>query len=930
MTVDLASLAIRVESLEAVTAERRLRGLEKQGRATETATDQLSKAAKKLAAAFGGLLVARKLISTLSDISATTAKFEASVSELSAITGATGKDLDFLSDKAKEFGRTTTLSASQAAEAFKLVASAKPDLLESGEALAQVTQNAIVLAEATGSSLPEAADTLGSALNQFGAGAEEAERFINVLAAGAQRGASFVNETAEALKYAGTVAASVGVSFETTNAAIQQLSTVGIKASEAGTAIRNTLLKLEGQTESRFKPSVVGMVQAFANLRDSQKSLTELTELFGLRSVVAANNLIQNADAVKVLEDKITDTSTAYEQQKTKVDNLEGSIKQLKSAQEGLAISIGEELNPVVRGLVDVLTASTNAYTSYRKEAGYATDGSTILETTLRILIRALFLISEGFQTVGEFLAFFVRQVVTGAGFIKDVLGGAFTFVFGLFEQFKIGISIAGIELREFGESVVAFAQRSKAILSGDFELAGDIKRAREENAAASEAEIDALKARSGEIDKERKGILGTVAADMLRRTNTLNQQEQEFIGLQKLRAEEISLFIARTDAGYKAEEQSAAAIEKKKQELALAEEVEKQLQRQAEIADNETAISGVAEKYATDLEAAQKNADDQIALLQNLNNLTAEQETARAETIKRIRAELADFIAEEDEKKKEEIAKNAKAELDAEILKQNTINEFRVAAAESAVEAEEIRHEARMEALMRRGEQQGVTQELIDAAVEKLERDHQINLDLIRIDSEKRRQAQEEKLNQNRLKGHMSFLAQLTAGTAQNSRTMFDLNKAAAIAEGALNIPSAASKAYEFGSKFGPFVGAAYAALAVAAEIAQLNAIKNTKFDGGGGGTTPSAAGTTPVVNGNPVSSGSNDDLLNPPNTNDASQEGARNQVIVTGNIGFTPSIIDQIADGLRDATNERDVIIFEEGSRQAQDIQVSINGAS
>ncbi len=116
--------------------------------------------------------------------------FQKSISELSAITGATGEDLVFLEGQAKLLGRTTTLSASQVATGFKLIASAKPDLLESGEALTEVTKQAITLAEAAGITLPNAAIALAGSLNQFQADADQAGRFINVLAAGSKRGAA--------------------------------------------------------------------------------------------------------------------------------------------------------------------------------------------------------------------------------------------------------------------------------------------------------------------------------------------------------------------------------------------------------------------------------------------------------------------------------------------------------------------------------------------------------------------------------------------------------------------------------------------------------------------------------------------------------------------------------------------------------------------
>jgi hypothetical protein len=105
-------------------------------------------------------LFSKRLLKTLS-------AFTKSISELSAITGATGKDLKFYEEQAALIGKTTTLSASQAADAFKLIASAKPDLLANKEALAAVTKEAVKLAEAAGIGLADAASTVAFLLTNL-------------------------------------------------------------------------------------------------------------------------------------------------------------------------------------------------------------------------------------------------------------------------------------------------------------------------------------------------------------------------------------------------------------------------------------------------------------------------------------------------------------------------------------------------------------------------------------------------------------------------------------------------------------------------------------------------------------------------------------------------------------------------------------------
>lgn len=309
----------------------------------------------KVFASLGGALAARGIITSTKD-------FGQAVADLSAITGATGEDLEFLSQKSKEFGETTTLSASQAAEAFRLIASAKPDLLDSVDALSQVTEEAIALAEATGSTLPEAADTLGSSLNQFNSGADQASRFINVLAAGSKFGAAQVGEMAEALKFAGGIASNMAkISFEETNASLQLLSQFAIKGGEAGTQLRMILLSLETQANDKFKPSVVGLQGALDNLAAAQLDSGEAAKLFGSRNVNAANILIAQRAKVEDLTGKLTDSTVAYEQQARRVDTLSGDVKALKSAYEGLELTIGSELNGALRALTQNATENIRA-----------------------------------------------------------------------------------------------------------------------------------------------------------------------------------------------------------------------------------------------------------------------------------------------------------------------------------------------------------------------------------------------------------------------------------------------------------------------------------------------------------------------------------------------------------------------------------------
>ena len=343
--VDVAKLEIQVDSKQVKGGTQDLATMTKGATAATGAFKLLGAAAAALGAG-----------NILTKIANDTRAFSSSISELSAITGATGKNLDFLREQSLEIGRSTTLSASQAAEAFKLIASAKPDLLESGAALASVTKEAVKLAEAARVDLASAANTVGTSLNQFGAGAEEAARFVNVLAAGSKLGASSIEDTSLALKNSGAAAAAAGVGFEEANAAIQVLAAGGLKASEAGTGLRNIILKLEADTDQRLRPSVVGLGTALENLAAQNLTVTEVTKKFGVEGVVTASTLLKNADATSILTTALTGTNIATEQAQINFDNLDGDLLALNSSLEGLSIALGSNAEPNMRKLVQALT----------------------------------------------------------------------------------------------------------------------------------------------------------------------------------------------------------------------------------------------------------------------------------------------------------------------------------------------------------------------------------------------------------------------------------------------------------------------------------------------------------------------------------------------------------------------------------------------
>ena len=285
-------------------------------------------------------------------------KLEDSLASLSAITGATGKDLEFFADSATELSSASTQARVDVVKAFELIGSAKPELLGSQEALVGVTKEVITLAEAARLQLPEAALALTGALNQFGAPAEQAGRFINVLAAGSKAGASPVKAITQSIKSFGVAAASSNISIEESVALVEVLGDKAIFAGEAGTALRNILGKLSavevlppeavsqlesaGVNLSVLSDNTIPFTDRLRELAKIQGNANALTKVFGEENKIAAQVLVENTDRFDELTAAVTDTNVAYEQQAIQANTTGARLKKLGNTLTTVFEDIGE------------------------------------------------------------------------------------------------------------------------------------------------------------------------------------------------------------------------------------------------------------------------------------------------------------------------------------------------------------------------------------------------------------------------------------------------------------------------------------------------------------------------------------------------------------------------------------------------------------
>jgi len=282
------------------------------------------------------------------------AEKEDSAANLKALTGLDDSNIAWLTKQAEilsttmeKSGLRVRKSATEILEAYMLVGSAKPELLKDKEALNAVTIEAMRLAEAAKMELKEAVGAVTTALNQFDAGAEEAVRYVNVLAAGSKFGAANVQDQAAAIKNAGVAASGAGLSIEELVGVIEMLGEKGIKAEEAGTALKGVFLKLQTGADDT-NPAVVGLNQALENLAAKGLGAEEILKMFDKRGYNAAKILIENTDKVKQYTEAVTDTNTAVEQAAINSDTTAAKMAQVRNQINLTGQELAKTLAPVM------------------------------------------------------------------------------------------------------------------------------------------------------------------------------------------------------------------------------------------------------------------------------------------------------------------------------------------------------------------------------------------------------------------------------------------------------------------------------------------------------------------------------------------------------------------------------------------------------
>lgn len=299
----------------------------------------------------------------------TAADFEAAMSEVGAISGASAQDLATLTAKAKEMGATTSFSASESAEAMKYMAMAGWKTADMTAGIAGIMN----LAAAAGEDLGTTSDIVTDGLTAFGMSAKESGRFADVMAAASTNANTNVTMLGESFKYCAATAGAMGYNIEDISVALGVMANAGIKGSTAGTTLKNVIANMAKPTDAQAAvmqklgislTDGSGNMKSFAevmnNLRSSFNGLSETekasyaTTLAGKESMSGLLTIV-NASAADFdkLTEAINGSSGSAEAMAAKMlDNLKGQLTLLKSAVEGIAITIGDKLLPYLKKFV--------------------------------------------------------------------------------------------------------------------------------------------------------------------------------------------------------------------------------------------------------------------------------------------------------------------------------------------------------------------------------------------------------------------------------------------------------------------------------------------------------------------------------------------------------------------------------------------------
>lgn len=316
-------------------------------------TNGLTSTAKNVGVALGGIFAGRAIFNGLRNAQQVASSFEATMSEVKAITGAVGKEFQKLENDAKRLGGSTKFTATEVGElqvAYGRLGFTTKEIL-------QATEATLDLAAATGEDLAKSADVAGSTVRGFGLQAVETQRVVDVMAASFNKTALGLENFTESMKYVAPVAAAAGATVEETTALLGTLADAGIRGSMAGTSLRKIFTDMTKDGRP-LKERLAELAARGITLADSFDEVGRTAQT----SLLILSKNTQKTD--ELAESFLHVTGEAKKMALVMSDNLIGDATKLTSAFEGLFIKLSQ--SEELRELAQILTAVVNALAGTR------------------------------------------------------------------------------------------------------------------------------------------------------------------------------------------------------------------------------------------------------------------------------------------------------------------------------------------------------------------------------------------------------------------------------------------------------------------------------------------------------------------------------------------------------------------------------------
>lgn len=423
------------------------------GNATKAVDNVVDKTADNMKRKFGDVNFSntvsqvRNISDALNTMLSPSLSFQQAMANISASTGVAGSDLEELGELARQTGVSTGEGAAAAATAFATLASQVKINKVGLEGLKTLQAETATLAQASGLSMNEAATVLAGTVDQFGLGADEAARVVNVLAAGSMAGAAGVNDLAASFSETARTAADSGLSLEETAGALELLSQNDLKGAEAGKALNSVLSTL--RTSMGEGLADAGLAAALQTLQPLLADTASLTRLFGAENAGVAAFLIDNAAALDGMAASLTGTNAAQEQAAIRSDTVAERIERMKATIDNVKLSLFDatggltgyvsvlgdsavtaaQLLPLLSGLKGMM-ASMGVV---QKAAAAATTVWTAAQRALNVAMKANpvgLLVTAGMALVGVVTAAYnrfdgFRRVVDGCMGVVTAFGSS-------------------------------------------------------------------------------------------------------------------------------------------------------------------------------------------------------------------------------------------------------------------------------------------------------------------------------------------------------------------------------------------------------------------------------------------------------------------------------------------------------------------------